>query len=375
MPKLKSGLWPVALLAALTSCVPPKPQTETLPGAPPGNQTAFSALPGWTQDNISAALATFVLSCQTIAHMPPDQALGGDDMAQAAAGQAGLWQASCTAAQAIPPSDDTAARQFFESNFSVYAVSGQALITGYFEPEYPGAKNLSPGYTVPLYAKPFDPDLAALPRAAIDNNALYRKAPVTAYLSSPVDAFMLQIQGSGRILLPNGTTLRIGFDGDNHQTYTPIGRLLVQNGDLQPDDVSFQAISAWLKANPDQARGFMEQNENYVYLRPLGSLPDNEGAPGSLHVPLTAGRSLAVDKSIVPLGTPVFVTTIDPITNTPIQRLTIAQDTGGKSLKGANQADLFFGAGPDAEATAGSMHEAGQLYILLPNPPTAPASQ
>lgn len=374
MPNRKSGLWPIALLAVLTACVPPKPQTAVLPGAPPGNQTAFATLPGWAQDNTAAALATFVLSCQTIAHMPPDQALGGDDMAQAAAGQAGLWQASCTAAQAVPPGDDTAARQFFESNFSVYAVPGQTLVTGYFEPEYPGAKNLSPGYTVPLYDKPADPDLAALPRAAIDNNALYRKAPVTAYLSSPADAFMLQIQGSGRILLPNGTTLRVGFDGQNGQPYTPIGRILVQNGDLQPGDVSFQSISAWLKANPDQARSIMEQNANYVFLRPLGPLPDDEGAPGTLGVPLTAGRSLAIDKSIIPLGTPVFLTTTDPITNAPIQRLTIAQDTGG-GIQGANQADLFFGAGPDAEATAGSMRQPGQLYVLLPNPPAAAPAQ
>jgi len=366
MPKLTSGLRPALLLLALAGCVPQKP-VPTLPGAPPGNQTAFTAIPGWAQDNLATALATFVLSCQTILRMPPDQPLGGDDMAQAAGGQAGLWQASCTAAQAVPPGDAAAARSFFEANFTAYAVPGQALVTGYFEPEYPGAKNLGGGYTVPLYAKPADPDLAALPRAAIDNNALYRKAPVTAYLTSPVDAYMLQIQGSGRILLPNGNTLRIGFDGQNGQEYTPIGRILVQNGALQPNDVSFQSISAWLTANPDQARGIMEQNANYVFMRPLGPLPDGQGAPGTLGVPLTAGRSLAIDKSIIPLGTPVFVATTDPITSAPLQRLTIAQDTGG-GIQGANQADIFFGAGPDAEATAGSMRQPGQLYVLLPNP-------
>jgi membrane-bound lytic murein transglycosylase A len=182
---------------------------------------------------------------------------------------------------------------------------------------------------------------------------------------------MLQIQGSGRILLPNGTTLRIGFDGDNGQPYTPIGRILVQNGDLQPDDVSFQSISAWLKANPDQAQAIMEQNARYVFLRPLGPLPDDEGAPGALGVPLTAGRSLAIDKSIIPLGTPVFLATTDPITNAPLQRLTIAQDIGG-GIQGPNRADLYFGAGPDAEASAGSMRQPSQLYVLLPNPP-APA--
>jgi len=372
MPHVKSGLWPALLLLALAGCVPPPP--PTLPGAPPGNKTSFATLPGWAQDNTAAALATFVLSCQTIAHMPPDQPLGGEDMAQAAGGQAGLWQPSCTAAADVPPGDDAAARAFFEANFTVYAVSGQALVTGYFEPEYPGAKNLSKTFTVPLYAKPADPDLAALPRAAIDNNALYRKAPVTAYVSSPVDAFMLQIQGSGRILLPDGNTLRVGFDGQNGQPYTPIGRILVQEGDLQPNDVSFQSISAWLEANPDQAQGIMEQNARYVYLRPLGPLPDDEGAPGALGVPLTAGRSLAIDKSIIPLGTPVFLATTDPVTGAPLQRLTIAQDTGG-GIQGPDRADLFFGAGPDAESTAGSMQQPGQLYVLLPNPSAATAPQ
>jgi membrane-bound lytic murein transglycosylase A len=373
MAKLKSGLWPAFLLLVLAGCVPPQSQIA-LPGAPPGNQLAFSDLPGWAQDNTSDALAAFVLGCQTILRMPPDQPLGGGGMAQEAAGQAGRWQASCTAAQVIPPGDDAAARNFFETNFTLYAAPGQAVITGYFEPEYPGAKNLSPGYNVPLYDKPADETLAVQPRQAIDDNVLYRRAPVTAYLSSPVDAFMLQIQGSGRILLPNGNTLRVGYDGDNNQPYTPIGRLLVQNGDLQPNDVSFQTISAWLKDNPVQARAFMEQNANYAYLRPLGPLPDNEGAPGALGVPLTAGRSIAMDKEVVPLGTPVFVTTTDPITNTPIQRLTITQDRSG-GTQGANQADLFFGAGPDAEATAGSMRAPGQLYILLPNPSAAQPSQ
>ena len=376
MRRLISGVLPAILLLALTSCVPPQNVTQvpTLPGTPPGTRSSFASLPGWTQDNLSDALAAFVLSCQTIAHMPPDQPLGGTGMAQAAGGQAGLWQASCTAAEAVPPGDDTAARNFFETNFTAYTVPGQALITGYFEPEYPGAKNLSKGYTVPLYAKPADSTLADLPRAAIDNGALTRKAPVTAYLASPVAAFMLQIQGSGRILLPNGQTLRVGFDGQNGQPYTPIGRILVQNGDLQPGDVSFQSIVAWLTANPDQAQIIMEQNARYVFLRPLGPLPDNQGAPGTLGVPLTAGRSLAVDKSIIPLGAPVFISTTDPLTNAPLQRLTIAQDTGG-GIQGPNRADLFFGAGPDAEATAGSMQQPGQLTILLPNPSAAVASQ
>lgn len=359
----------LAAVLALSACV-----TQQVPltgaNAPPGREVPVSSLPGWQQDNISAALASFVTSCKAIQLMPPDSSLGGSGLAQARAGQAGLWQPACAAAEAIAPNDATAARQFFQSWFDAYAIPGQALVTGYFEPEVPGSKNRRPGYDVPLYAKPAVASLANLPRAAIDDGALYRKAPVTAYVTSPVDAFMLQIQGSGRIVLPDGNILRVGFDGQNGQPYTPIGRILVQMGALKPDDVSYQSISAWLKANPGEARSIMEQNARYVFMRPLGALPPDEGAPGTLGVPLTAERSTAVDRSIIPLGAPLFVATTDPITGTPLNLLTITQDTGG-GIHGPSRADIFFGTGPDAEQIAGSMRQPGTLYLLLPRTQSA----
>ncbi|HUW79912.1 MAG TPA: MltA domain-containing protein [Acidocella sp.] len=360
-------LWFLPLIA-LAGCVQPQMGAlQQTPGAPPITAMAVETLPGWSSDDTAAALTTFVQSCKALALMPADQSLGGIGIAKQTAGQAGLWQNACQGAKDVAPGDTAAARQFFKDYFIAYRIDGNALITGYFEPEHPGSKNYAPGYTVPIYAKPFDAKLANLPRAAIDDNALYRKAPVTAYLTNPVDAFMLQIQGAGRIRLPNGSTLRVGFDGQNGEPYTPIGRILVANGDLAANDVSFQSISAWLKAHPSQARGIMEQNARYVYLKPLGGLPDNEGAPGALGVPLTAGRSLAVDTAVIPLGLPVFLATTDPITQATIDRLTIAQDTGG-GIHGAAAADLFFGAGPQAEAIAGRMQQPGQLYMLLPRP-------
>jgi membrane-bound lytic murein transglycosylase A len=353
----------------LAGCVPPQASTQSPAdaGGPAISAIALNTLPGWNADDSAAALAAFVASCKNIALMPPDQSLGGAGIAAQTAGQAGRWQNTCNGAEDVTPGDETGARNFFESYFVAYQITGQAIITGYFEPEYPGSKNLAPGYKVPLYAKPADPALANLPRSAIDDNALYRKAPVTAYLADPVDAFMLQIQGAGRILLPDGHTLRVGFDGQNGQPYTPIGRILVADGDLAANDVSFQSISAWLKNNPAQAQGIMEQNARYVYLKPLGDLPDDEGAPGALGVPLTAGRSLAVDTSVIPLGIPVYLATTNPVTRAPLNQLTIAQDTGG-GIHGAAAADLFFGAGPQAEATAGSMQQPGTLYLLLPRP-------
>jgi membrane-bound lytic murein transglycosylase A len=360
--------YPVCAAALLLAgCVQPQTAVNQPAGAPPLTPVAISALPGWGTDNTADALDAFVRGCKAIAVMPADQPLGGTGFAQQSAGQAGLWQNACTAAKAVPPGDDAAAKTFFSSYFSAYQLTESALITGYFEPEYPGAKNPAPGYTIPLYAKPADPNLVDLPRAAIDNGALTRKTPVTAYLADPVDAFMLQIQGSGRILLPNGNLLRVGFNGQNGQPYTPIGRIMVADGYLAANNVSFQTIAAWLKSHPDQAPALMEQNARYVYLKPLGDLPNNLGAPGTLGVPLTAGRSLAVDKTDIPLGTPVFLATTNPLNHAPINRLTVAQDTGG-GIHGAQAADLFFGAGPQAEATAGAMQQPGILFLLLPRP-------
>jgi membrane-bound lytic murein transglycosylase A len=353
--------------ALVVGCVPPQQAAIVqAPGSPPLASIAVASLPGWGSDDTAAALATFINSCKAIARMPVDQSLGGIGLSAQTGGQAGLWQNACNGAQDTVPGDEAAAKTFFETYFNAYEINESALITGYFEPEVPGSKNFAPGYHVPLYAKPNDPDLARLPRQAIDSGALYRQAPVTAYLADPVDAFMLQIQGSGRILLPNGSILRVGFDGDNGQPYTAIGRILIAQGDLAPGDVSYQTISAWLKANPEQAPIIMEDNARYVYLRPLGPLPDDEGAPGSLGVPITAGRTLAVDASDIPLGTPVFVSTTDPVTNAQINRLTVAQDTGG-GIHGTHT-DLFFGTGPKAEATAGRMQQQGTLFLLLPKP-------
>jgi membrane-bound lytic murein transglycosylase A len=313
------------------------------PGAPALVPVPLASLPGWTADNSAAALTSLVTACGAIEHMPPDQSLGGIGLAQTMAGQAGALLNACQAAREVTPGDAAAARQYFRLYFAAYRMVQPATITGYFEPEYPGAKNPRPRFKVPLYAAPAAPDLLDLTRADIDHNALYRKAPVTAYVADPIDAFMLQTEGAGRIRLENGTTLRVGFDGQTTAPFTPIGRLLVDQGQLPAGDVSFQSIATW-----------------------LGSLPDDEGAPGTLGVPLLAGRTVAVDRRVIPLGLPVYLATTNPVTGQPIDRLTVAADSG-EGIKGAG-ADLFFGAGPQAEDIAGRMHQPGTLYLLLPRP-------
>jgi membrane-bound lytic murein transglycosylase A len=351
---------------ALAGCVQPiamAPAPPPPPYVPPFPSYLVQTLPGWANDDTAAALSAFVRGCKAIELMPPDQSLGGAGIPATIAGAAGLWQKPCDAAKAITPRNTAAARQFFETNFVAYQIPGQARIAGYFEPEYQGAKNLSPHFTVPLYAKPAEPVLAHLPRSAIDNNALNRQAPVTAYLSSPVDAFMLQIQGSGRILLRNGTTLRVGFDGQNGQPYTPIGSILVKHGYLARDEVSFATVAAWLKTHPRQARSIMEENARYVFLKPLGALPQDQGAPGTLGVPKTAGRTLAVENDIIPFGVPAFLAG----DGSELNRLTIAQDTDG-GIRGAAEAKLFLGGGASAEAAMSAMPQYGTIYLLLPRP-------
>lgn len=354
----------LAGILALCSCaMQSSPQTG--PDAPPGPERQVTDLPGWPQVDAPAALASFVVSCKALMLMPPDTSLGGAGLAHERGGQAGLWWPACTAAKDVPPADPVAAEQFFANWFTVYQVSGQALVTGYFEPRVQGSKNESADFRVPLYAKPALAALADLPREAIDDGALYRKTPVTAYVSSPVDAYMLQVQGAGQIVLTNKQVLSVGFDGDNGQPYTPIGGILIGMGVLTPQTVSYQSISAWLDAHPEQAQSIMEQNANYVYLSPLGYLPTDQGPPGALGVPLTAGHSIAVDRKALPLGAPVFVTTTNPVTGAALNVLTIAQDAGA-GLAGPDQADIFFGAGAQAQQIAGSMHQSGRLYILLP---------
>lgn len=324
-----------------------------------------STLPGWNNVDASGALSSFVKSCKVLMRMPPDTKLGGSGEVYARAGQAGLWDPACQAAKVVPLGSEASARQFFDNWFEVYQASGTATFTGYFEPEVRGSKNERPGYTVPLYAKPAVASLASLTRTEIDDGGLYRQTPVTAYVASQIDAYMLQVQAAGRIVLPDGRVLSVGFDGDNGQPYTAIGSVLVRMRALPADNLNYQSISNWLRANPAQARAVMEQNENYVYLRPLGYLPSDEGPPGALGVALTARHSVAVDRNALPLGAPLYVATTDPQSNTALDLLTVAQDTGA-GLSGADEVDIFFGSGLQAEQIAGAMQQPGTVYLLLP---------
>ena len=283
---------------------------------------------------------------------------------------------------------DDQARAFFEGSFVPYLAADndktEGLFTGYFEPELAGARMRGAGFATPLLRRP--PDLVSADlgpfrpswrgertagrvvdgqlrpyptRAEIERGALARDHLALLWVASPIDAFFLQIQGSGRVRLPDGSLVAVGYAGDNGRPYVAIGRLLIERGALTRDQVSLATIRAWLKAHPDEAGALMDANPSYVFFREItGPAP-----LGSEGVALTPGRSLAVDRAFVPLGVPVWLDIAQG--DRRWRRLMVAQDTGG-AIRGPVRGDVFWGTGPTAEAQAGGMRAHGEYVILLP---------
>lgn len=393
-PGLLTGL----LLTSLAGCAIPTAGNGPAEWQP----VAFTALPGWQTSHPTAALAAFIISCNRIQYFPPDQSLGGMGQGAALGGKAGQWGPACAAAKDVPLADDTAARSFFQSHFQLYLVmqgaSSTAKVTGYYEPEVQGSASHQGNYQTPLLGRPsdlvtfnlgaFDPAKAGqtavgrlsgntivpyYDRFQIENGALDPDSLAVAWVADPVDAYFLQIEGSGRIDLPDGSVMRVTYAGKNGRPYVPIGRVMVQQKLLAPNDVTEQSIRAWLEAHPDRAPAVMDANPSYVFFQTAPQLADTVGPPGALGVSLTPGRSIAVDKNFLPLGAPVWLDTTDPITHVPLQRMTVAQDLGS-AITGPLRADLFFGSGNQAAVSAGAMDAAGQLYVLLPLPTAAAPS-
>ena len=317
--------------------------------------------------------------------------MGADDVF----GAVGDWQGVCRDLRALVAKDPGAGRlrSFIEDRFRPVAVSGgqrtTGLFTGYFAPEYPGSLTKTEKYDVPLYGRPrdlvtvdlgrFRPRLAGeriagkvengrlIPyatRQEIEAGPPLDEANPVAWLADPVDAFFLHIQGSGVIRLENGRRLRVGYAGRNGHEYTSIGRILVAEGALDPDNVSMQSIRRWLESNKSAASRIMRMNESYIFFQ----RHDGTGPIGSEGVALTPGRSLAVDASVLPLGVPVWLDTQMPGGDgnlKPLRRLMVAQDTGS-AIKGVVRGDVFWGTGPEAAAIAGRMQAQGRYYALVP---------
>ena len=246
--------------------------------------------------------------------------------------------------------------------------SAKGLITGYYEPEFRASRTRGGEYQTPLLRLPrgYVQGQPLPTRAQIVRGALARQRLEMLWLADPIDAFFLHIQGAGRARLPDGSVVRVAYAGRNNQPYVPIGRILVDRGEMKLEDVSMQRIRDWLTAHPAEADAVMDQNPNYIFFREVPDIRPDEGPPGSLGAPLTPLRSAAVDREHIPLGTPVWIDTRDPLKpEQPWRRLVMAQDVGG-AIRGPTRADLFFGWGAEAEQRAGRMRQPGTVYVLLP---------
>ena len=347
------------VLALLAGCAPQRtagnaPAAIAVPATsgPSLTPVRFDQLPGWTADRPSEAVPSFLAGCPRLR----DQQL----------------LALCSRARNLAPGNDIAARAFFEQSFQPHLAStdgtAQGLVTGYYEPEFRASRTRGGEFQTALLRRPAGHTQGRTlpPRAQITRGALARRGLELLWVADPVDAFFLQIQGSGRARLDDGAIVRVTYDGQNGQPYVPIGRVLVDRGEMKLEDVSMQSIRAWLKSHPGEATGVMDQNPSYVFFREVRDAAPDVGPPGAMGVPLTPLRSVAVDRAHIALGTPIWLDTNDAlIPTTPLRRLAMAQDVGG-AIKGLLRADLFYGWGPDAEEHAGRMRQPGSVYVLLP---------
>ena len=282
-------------------------------------------------------------------------------------GRVGVWRELCEAAAALPPEDDTAARRFFETAFIPLSVADygarEGLFTGYYEIELDGSRRRQGRFQTPIYRRP--PDLAEAARysrAEIEDGALAGRGLELLWVDDPIDAFFLEIQGSGRVLLKNGKTIRVGYDGQNGHSYVAVGRLLVERGIMPRSVVTMPAIRAWMEQHPEAGAALRRDNPSYVFFRELRG----EGPVGAEGVVLTTERSLAVDRSFIALGIPIWLETDERFAAAdPVRRLVVAQDVGG-AITGPVRGDLFWGTGSAAAERAGVMNARGRYYLLLP---------
>ncbi|CAA6604852.1 Membrane-bound lytic murein transglycosylase [Rhodospirillaceae bacterium LM-1] len=364
------------LLLLLAACaprvgVPPEPVPPTRPTT--GLEFApaqFSDLPGWGSDYFAGVLPAFQKSCLKLKNKPG-------------------WTASCKAAQSLP-SDPVSIRNFLEGQFRPWRVQAgggnpDGLFTGYYEAEFPVTRHQMSAHQVPLLGPPADLVTADLvlfdsalkgrridgrvekskmipyfSRAEIEAGALHGRAPVLAWADA-VDAHILSIQGSGRLQMDDGSVMRAGFAGSNGHVFKGIGAILKEKGKIGPgEDSTMPAIERWLRANQAEGRRLMAENPRYIFFRKV----EGEGPVGSLGVPLTPERSLAIDNTLLPLGAPIWLAT-RLAGGQAYQRLMLAQDTGS-AIKGAVRGDIFFGTGKPAFEKAGRQKEPGRYWLLLP---------
>jgi membrane-bound lytic murein transglycosylase A len=378
---------PVAPVAGCPACAAcpkcPGVPEPALPPAKPLQPARWEEIPGWAEDDLVAAWPAFLQSCRGLNGKP----------------QWPLWRPACDAAKSVDAADSNALRRFFENQFQPFVTtnpdgSREGMVTGYYEPLLVGARARGGANQFPLHAVPRDlltielgdiiPELKnKRVRGRLVGNKVVpyysraeiiereRTAPALMWVEDPIELFFLQIQGSGRIRLPSGDLVRVGYADQNGHPYQSIGRVLIERGELKSGEASMQGIQAWARANPKKLDELLNTNPSYVFFRELPTkFGPEDGPPGALGVPLLAERTIAIDPRSIPLGAPVFLATTRPNSADPLRRLVMAQDTGG-AIKGVVRADFFWGFGAEAGAEAGRMKQSGQMWVLLP-PGVAP---
>jgi membrane-bound lytic murein transglycosylase A len=364
-----------ALLVGLASCIPRTTAPTPVPGVPDNalsaGVTAGPKLPALDPETALRAERAFRITCPALLRREDSSGLTRKED----------WQPVCAEAAALPAGDASAAQRFFRKRFELVQVGdGAAFATGYYEPQIAGSRTHVPGYDVPVYARPADlvetdaatAAAAGTPRrgrmengvlvpyyerAEIEDGALANRGIEIAWAADPVDFFFLQIQGSGRLLLPDGSVMRIGYAGQNGRDYVGIGRLMRDRGLLEPGHATMQDIKAWLRGHPDEGKALMREDKSYIFFKEL----TGPGPLGALNLPVTERATVAADPKFVPLGAPVLLQ-LDP---GEASGLWVAQDTGG-AIRGRNRFDTFWGAGDEAARIAGGLQARGKAWLLVP---------
>lgn len=313
--------------------------TSQVEAAPKSQPISFSQLDGWAQDDHAAALAAFKVSCSK-----PTKAIA----------------APCQRAKSVGPAN---ARAFFEAEFVPHVIEADGFLTGYFEPEMSGSLRQTAQHSAPALSLPTGNRSNLPERAAIEQGALAGRSRALLYMD-PIDLFVTQVQGSARIRLTDGSVVRLAYAGKNEKPYTAVGKVLVDRGIMRLEDVTMDRIVAWMRANPSASGELIRQNRSYVFFRINDTLGADAGPIGGQGVPLTAGRSLAVDRKRWSYGLPMWVETDVPDLGR-LRRLTVAQDTG-TAIVGDARADLYLGTGQTAGLQAGRVRHPMRLVVLVP---------
>jgi membrane-bound lytic murein transglycosylase A len=383
MSSLRTSLLVSAAFVALilAGCSTP-PVTQLIPPSQPLRPAellrpvSYAALPDWARDDLRDAWPAFIASCEVLVKKPD-------------------WKEPCTVARSVNGADGTAIRAFFEAFLAPHQVlnadgSDTGLVTGYYEPLLQGARKRGGRYQTALHRTPEDmltldltgvyPELKGMRlRGRLAGNKVlpyYSRAELTQshalagkellWVDDPIEAFFLQVQGSGRVqLADSGETVRVAYADQNGHPYKSIGRYLVDKGELTLDQASMQSIKTWAQANPTRLQELLNANPSYVFFKEEKMGDPSKGAKGALGVSLTAQRSIAVDPQFIPLGVPVFLATTQPASETPLRRLMLAQDTGG-AIRNPVRADFYWGSGAEATDKAGKMKQRGAMWVLLP---------